>query len=315
MEAPPATVPDQTGKTVVITGANSGIGLEAACALAAAGARVVLACRDPGRARQAAERVSDVARGPAPEVASLDLADLGSVRACAVGLRERIAVVDVLMLNGGVMAMPRSRTDDGFEIHLGTNHLGHFALAGQMIDQLLAARTPRVVVTSSLAHWVGRVRWKDPNWTGRWYSASLAYGQSKLANLLFVDELSRRVRAAGSHLLAVAAHPGSARTNLATQNQNPVVRAAYGLLRTSTTQPAADGALPLLHAAVVPGLEPGSYWGPSGSFELHGPAGPASRSRSARDALAARRLWEMSERLTGVRWPDPLVTNFEISNP
>jgi NAD(P)-dependent dehydrogenase (short-subunit alcohol dehydrogenase family) len=311
----PVTVPDQAGKTVVITGANSGIGLEAARALAAAKARVVLACRDPGRAQQAVERVSDVARGPAPEAVPLDLADLDSVRACAASLRERIAVVDVLMLNGGVMAMPRSRTEDGFEIHLGTNHLGHFALAGQMIDQLLVAEAPRVVVTSSLAHWVGRVRWSDPNWTARWYSASLAYGQSKLANLLFVDELCRRVRAAGHHLLAVAAHPGSARTNLATQNQNPLVRATYGLLRARTTQSAADGALPLLHAAVAPGLKPGSYWGPSGPLELHGPAGPAARSRFARDASAARRLWEMSERLTGVRWSDPLVVNTQISNP
>jgi NAD(P)-dependent dehydrogenase (short-subunit alcohol dehydrogenase family) len=294
-------MPDQAGRTVLITGSNSGIGLESALALAARGARVLLACRDRGRAGSARARVAAAATGAAPEVLELDLADLASVRACGRGLLDAGTPVDVLMLNAGVMAMPRGRTADGFETHLGTNHLGHFALAGTLAPALLAAPAPRLVTTSSLAHRAGRVRWRDPQWTGRVYSATLAYGQSKLANLLFTRELDRRARAAGSALVAVAAHPGGAQTNLAHVHGNPLSRAFYDFMR-PRTQPAAQGALPQLYAATEP-VPGGSYWGPDGPLEYSGRPAPAATARAARDDRAARRLWELSEQLTGVRWP------------
>ncbi|WP_234810248.1 oxidoreductase [Mycolicibacterium moriokaense] len=299
-------LPDQTGRTVLITGANSGLGLNASAALASAGAQVLMACRDQARGQAAVTAVAAVAGGPPPELISLDLADLASVRACAGEAAARSAAIDTLLLNGGVMAMPRSRTVDGFELHFGTNHLGHFALAGQLISQLTASAAPRVVVTSSVMHRAGRIRWDDPNWTGRFYSAELAYGQSKLANLLFVHELAARARRAGSPLVALAAHPGAALTNLATQNQNKLVRLAYDTARTLITQSAQGGTRPLLYAATTAEPEPDGYWGPAGFLELKGSPAAARRSRASRDDASARRLWALSERLTGVTWPDPL---------
>jgi NAD(P)-dependent dehydrogenase (short-subunit alcohol dehydrogenase family) len=302
-------IPDQTGKVALITGANSGLGLHSAVALAARGAHVLMACRDPRRAAVAVEQVAAVASGPPPVAVQLDLADLGSVRAGAGKIAAQAPVIDLMLLNAGVMAMPRSRTADDFEIHLGTNHLGHFALAGRLIPQVLAAPAPRVVVTSSLGHWAGRIRWNDPNWTRRFYSSTLAYGQSKLANLLFMGELARRADASGSPLLVAAAHPGSAHTNLASHNDNPVVRTVYDLLRRYSTQPAEMGALPQLYAATMPDVVRADYWGPDGPFEFHGGPARASVSRAARDRVAGERLWTLSERLTGVSWPDPLGTS------
>jgi NAD(P)-dependent dehydrogenase (short-subunit alcohol dehydrogenase family) len=292
------------GKTALITGANSGVGLSSALALAQRGARVILGCRNASKAAEATREVAAVARGSEPTWVQVDLADLASVRAAAEELQADGEAIDILMLNAGVMAMPRSRTADGFEVHFGTNHLGHFALAGRLLPLLVAARAPRVVTTASLAHRVGRMRWHDPNWSGRFYSASLAYGQSKLANLLFMRELDRRARGAGSDLLSVAAHPGSAHTNLASQAGNRVVQWIYEGLRKLATQPAERGALPLLHAATAPGIPGGSYWGPSGPLEAFGQPAPAAMSRSARDDGAARRLWTLSEDLTGVSWGD-----------
>jgi NAD(P)-dependent dehydrogenase (short-subunit alcohol dehydrogenase family) len=301
-------MPDQSGKTVLITGANSGLGLQSARSFAASGARVLMACRDTERAARAAAEVTAVAREHKPALMSLDLADLRSIRLCAAQILDSEPVIDVLMLNAGVMAMPLSRTADGFELHFGVNHLGHFALAGRLIDRVLAARAGRVVATSSLAHRIGRMRWDDLNWNRRFYSASLAYGQSKLANLLFVAELDRRFRSFGAPAIAVAAHPGSAHTNLASQAPNPVVARFYDLLRDKTTQPAAEGALPQLRAATAPDVTGGDFWGPAGWLELHGAPARAGKSRAARDEAAARRLWAISEQLTGVTWHPMMST-------
>lgn len=302
------TIPNQSGKTVLITGANSGLGLQSAHAFAASGARVLMACRDAGRAAGPLAEVKAVARAQEPVLLSLDLADLGSVRACAAQIQDSEPAIDVLMLNAGVMAMPRSRTADGFELHFGINHLGHFALAGLLIDRVLAAPAGRVVTVSSLAHRIGRMRWNDLNWSGRFYSAALAYGQSKLANLLFVAELDRRLQSVGAPAIAVAAHPGMARTHLASQAPNPVVARFYDLLRERTTQSAADGALPQLHAATGPDVAGRDFWGPDGRLEMHGAPALAGRSRAARDADDARRLWTVSEQLTGVTWRPMLST-------
>ena len=302
-------IPDHTGKVALITGANSGLGLHSALALAARGAQVLMACRDPHRAAVAVEQVAAAASGPPPLVVQLDLADLSSVREAAETIGAQAPRIDLLMLNAGVMAMPRSRTADDFEIHFGTNHLGHFALAGRLISHVLASPEPRVVVTSSLGHRVGRMRWNDPNWSGRLYSSSLAYGQSKLANLLFMTELARRADACGSPLLVVGAHPGSAHTNLASHNDNPVVRGVYDLMRRYSTQPGEMGALPQLYAATMPDVVQADYWGPDGPFEFHGGPARASASRAARDQVAAERLWTLSECLTGVTWPSPLSSS------
>lgn len=202
-----ADIPDQTGKTAVITGANSGLGLRTAEALAAAGARVVLACRNEIKAAAAVEAVAAVATGPKPEVLPLDLADLTSVRRAADHVDVSVGVVDLLVNNAGVMAVPRSRTADGFDAQFGTNHLGHFALTGAILPALLRAPAPRVVTVSSLAAWGGVINPVDPNWR-RLYLRWPAYSQSKLANLMFTAELDRRARAAGTTLTAVAAAPG-----------------------------------------------------------------------------------------------------------
>jgi NAD(P)-dependent dehydrogenase (short-subunit alcohol dehydrogenase family) len=293
-----AEVPDQTGRTALVTGANSGVGLEVARVLTERGARVLLACRDRAKATAAAHSLNAGGGAGWAEVVVLDLADLDSVGKCATDVMRQIERLDILAMNAGVMDMPRSTTVDGFEIHLGTNHLGHFAFAAQVAPLLLAPPETRVVVTSSLMHHAGRLRWNDPNWTGRAYSASLAYAQSKLANLLFMRELDRRARAGGSALLSVAGHPGSADTNLATQNPSRISRVVYDAVHRYGAQPARAGALPLLYAMTMP-VHGGSYWGPSGPLGLFGPPGASRMSRAARDTDAARRLWTLSEELTG----------------
>ncbi len=296
-------LPNQTGVTVFISGANSGIGLESAKAFARSGAQVLMGCRDPQRGESARAEVARAAAATAPDpvLLRLDLADLSSVRAVAAEVAEAGTVIDVLMLNAGVMAMPRGRTSDGFELHFGINHLGHFALAGLLMPSVLAAASPRVVTTASLAHWAGHIRWTDPNFSGRFYWAFLAYAQSKLANLIFMGELGKRAHAAGLPLISTSARPGASRTGLATQNEHPLVKFGYGLAHKYAAQPAAMGALPQLYAATMPGVRSGSYWGPDGRLERQGHPAPAQMSRAAtRDPSAGRRLWELSERLTGV---------------
>ncbi|HEV3226523.1 MAG TPA: oxidoreductase [Acidimicrobiales bacterium] len=296
-------IPDQQGRTVLVTGANSGLGLRSAQALAKAGARVLLACRNPEKAAAALEAVEACATTAVPEVITLDLADLSSVARAADTVAIRVDKLDVLMNNAGVMAIPLQRTTDGFEMQFGTNHLGHFALTGRLLPLLLAADAPRVVSTSSQAHRTGRMRWDDLHWHRR-YSKWLAYGQSKLANLLFTLELDRRAGEERSPLLAVAAHPGYAATHL--QAAGPEMAGSSLMGRTMElgnrifAQSDAEGALPQLYAATMPNVHGGEYYGPDGLFEMRGAPKKVGRIGAARDADAARRLWNVSEKETGV---------------
>ncbi|WP_328604443.1 oxidoreductase [Amycolatopsis sp. NBC_00345] len=284
-------LPSLTGRTVVVTGANSGIGRVAARVLAAKDARVVLAVRDPEKGREAASTMTGRV-----EVRQLDLADLSSVRSFAEDFTEPI---DLLINNAGVMIPPFSRTADGFELQFGTNHLGHFALTNLLLPQIRG----RVVTVSSSGHKMGAVDFDDLNWEHKPYRAISAYGQSKLANLLFTAELQRRLAEAGSSVIATAAHPGMAATNLLRSDGrrrvwHAVEKTVIGFFAQSDN----DGALPTLYAAVadIPG---NSYAGPKGFMEARGTPELVGRSKRAQDAEVARRLWEVSEELTGVGFP------------
>jgi NAD(P)-dependent dehydrogenase (short-subunit alcohol dehydrogenase family) len=298
-----ADMPDQSGRVAVVTGANSGIGLVAARELARAGAYVVMTVRDTERGEQAARQVR--ANGAAVEVMRLDLADLGSVGAFADAFAARHEGPDLLVNNAGVMALPHRRTADGFEMQLGTNHLGHFALTGRLLQGILRRRDPRVVTVSSNAHKGGRIKFDDLH-SERRYMKWIAYGQSKLANLLFAFELGRRARDAGMSLRSVAAHPGYAATNL--QSAGPQMAGSklnerfMALLNRTVAQDDEHGALPTLYAATVEGLPSGSYVGPDGPFEMRGHPHLVTASGRAQDQQLARRLWEVSEELTGVRY-------------
>jgi len=293
-----ADIPDQTGRGAIVTGANSGIGLVAARELARHGAAVVLACRNQAKGEAALAEV----RAAAPEadvtLATLDLADLASVRAFAAA---RTAPLDLLVNNAGLMAPPRRTTKDGFELQLGTNHLGHFALTGLLLDRLRAGDDPRVVTLSSGAHRMGRIAFDDLQGERRYFRWT-AYGQSKLANLLFMRELDRRARAAGLPLTSVAAHPGYSATNLQAAAPPAVDRAVMAVLNRVVAQDADHGALPTLYAATVAGLPGGSYVGPDGRGELRGAPTLVSMSGRASDPDTARRLWDVSEELTGVTY-------------
>lgn len=300
-------IPDQTGRTVLVTGASSGLGLRSAEALAAKGALVIMACRNAEKAARALEAVQAAATGPSPEVVALDLSSLSSVRACAAGLVDRFESLDVLMNNAGIMAVPKSTTVDGFESQIGTNHLGHFALTGLLLPTLLAAPEPRVVTVSSNGHRMGRLRLDDLSFERTHYSRWRAYGQSKLANLLFTGELQRRAVEAGTALTAAAAHPGYAATNL---TSGPAIGAAVlkpflafgdAVLGQSDRM----GALPQLYAATMPDVMADDYWGPDAFREQRGHPTRVGRSRRAQDREVARGLWELSEQLTGVTYPWP----------
>ena len=285
-----ADLPDLGGRTFVITGANSGIGLAAARELGRAGARVVLAVRDPDRGEQAAATIPGER-----EVRRLDLSDLESVRAFA---EEWQGELDVLVNNAGVMAIPEGRTQDGFELQVGTNHLGHFALTNLLLPRI----TDRVVTLSSGAHRIGNLDVDDLNWERRRYRRWGAYGQSKLANLLFTLELQRRLAAAGSDVRAVAAHPGYAATELQGRTENLLQNAIMAVGNRVIAQSETMGALPTLFAATrdIPG---GSFVGPDGFLEQRGHPRLVPRSDAASDTETARRLWERSEELTGAGFP------------
>jgi hypothetical protein len=300
-----ADIPSQAGKTIVVTGANSGIGFEAALQLAGKGARVVLACRDQAKGRSAADRIRSATPSTEVAVAELDLADLASIRRCAESLRATYPALHVLCNNAGVMAIPYRTTADGFEMQFGTNHLGHFALTGLLLDTLLATPGGRVVTISSNAHKFGAMRWDDLQWTRR-YRKWFAYSQTKLANLLFTLELQRRLSARGAGLIAVACHPGYAATNL--QGAGPrmqgssIGEAVMEVANRLFAQSAAMGALPTLHAATAADVQGGDYIGPDGLGEQWGHPTKVQPTTRARDADAQRRLWEISEALTGVRY-------------
>jgi NAD(P)-dependent dehydrogenase (short-subunit alcohol dehydrogenase family) len=298
-------MPDQHGRTVLVTGANSGLGLRTSEALASKGALVLLACRDPQRGTDARDAVAAKASGPKPELVQLDLADLASVRRAADEVAGRGEPLDVLVNNAGVMALPRRETADGFEMQLGTNHFGHYALTGLLLPALLRAEGPRVVTVSSFGHKPGRMRWDDIDWQ-KGYSRWRAYFQSKLANLLFTYELDRRARAAGSPLVAAAAHPGYAATNLSAQG--PAMAGNKVMLRLTAVsdrvfgQSDAQGALPQLYAATAPDVRGGEYFGPDGFLEQRGHPKRVGSTRHARNEADAARLWELSEQRTGVTY-------------
>ncbi|WP_086825273.1 oxidoreductase [Allokutzneria sp. NRRL B-24872] len=300
-----AEIPDQSGRTILVTGANSGLGLASATALAARGARVLLACRSPERGTSALAQVSEVATGERPELLQLDLADLSSVRKASEAIRELTGdQLHVLMNNAGVMGPPLRRTADGFESQIGTNHLGHAALTWL----LMPAITERVVTVSSLAHRRGGLRVEDLNFERRRYDPITGYGQAKLANLLFAFDLDRRLTKAGSTVLSVAAHPGFTKselsTNMARTRGSKVVQFGSELVNRVISQETAVGALPQLYAATMPDVRGGEYFGPGGAFELFGSPARARTSTAARDEVLARRLWVVTAELTGVT-PDP----------
>jgi NAD(P)-dependent dehydrogenase (short-subunit alcohol dehydrogenase family) len=293
-------IPDQSGRVAVVTGANSGLGAVTARELARAGARVVIACRNTSKGDEVAAGIRAAVPGADVSVEALDLADLASVRAFASRCAD--GPLDLLINNAGVMAPPRRLTADGFESQFGTNHLGHFALTGLLLPRLLMADAPRVVTLSSGAHRMGRMRFDDLMGDRR-YNNWLAYGQSKLANLLFAFELQRRAAAAGSDLLSLAAHPGYAATNL--QFAGPA--AAYERVLMTVTnkllaQSAEMGALPTLYAATFPDLPGGAFVGPDGLLEQRGHPHLVTAAGPAYDEDAWKRLWEISEELTGVRY-------------
>ena len=294
-----AAIPDQTGRTAVITGANTGLGYETAAALAAKGAHVVLAVRNPDKGKEAALRIERATPGAHVALQELDLTSLDSVRAAAEQLKSNYDAIDLLINNAGVMFTPRSTTKDGFELQFGTNHLGHFAFTSLLLDRVLAATGSRVVTVSSLGHrFVRGIRFDDLQWE-REYSRVRAYGQSKLANLMFTYELQRRL--AGTSTIAAAAHPGGSRTEL-TRNLPPLVGAATKIVE-PLFQDADMGALPTLRAATDPGVLGGQYFGPDGFGEQRGYPKVVASSAASHDTDAQRRLWAVSEELTSVVLP------------
>lgn len=289
-------IPDQSGRTAIVTGANTGIGYEAARMLARKGARVTIACRNPGKGQAALEAIRADAPGAEVTLAALDLADLDSVEAFAEQFAATHDRLDLLIDNAGVMVPPLSRTKQGFELQIGTNHLGHFALTGRLLPLLSATPGSRIVVVASTAAAIGRIDLDDLSWERKRYRPWPAYGQSKLANIMFALELGRRLDAAGSHVRVTLAHPGYTATDLQRTSFfarlfNPV----FGMKPHG-------GALPTLRAAVEPDAKNGSYWGPSGWMEISGPPAAARIPARAHDETIAAKLWSASEALTGVRF-------------
>ncbi|CAN5678957.1 SDR family oxidoreductase [soil metagenome] len=303
-------LPDLTGRRALVTGGNSGLGLETAARLAAAGAHVTITSRSREKGEAALRLLRARISGEPGELhlAALDLANLSSVARLADELVSSGHPLDLLFNNAGVMAVPRrTLTDDGFELQFGTNHLGHFALTGRLLPVLLRADHPRVVTMSSIVHWIGRIDFDDLQREHR-YNAWTAYGQSKLANLMFAKELGRRSQEYGWEITSVAAHPGFSRTNLQSSGPNlgrakPRTTSGRALTVPGLSQSAAEGALPELFAATTPEALNGDYYGPSGLFELTGSPGFAHFTKRAEKERASRHLWSVSEELTGVVFP------------
>ena len=299
-----ADMPDLSGRTAIVTGANSGLGLSTARELAAHGARVIMACRNEEKARGAAASILERVPGARVSVERLDLSSLDSVRAFAERMRSELEPgLDLLINNAGVMAPPRRETADGFELQFGTNHLGHFALTGLLLGTMEGRSDARVVTLSSGAHRIGKITLDDLQ-RERSYFRWTAYGQSKLANLMFALELDRRLREAGSPILSVAAHPGYAATNLQWAAA-PLLDRGVMLALNVFAQSADMGALPTLYAATAPDLAGGTFVGPDGIGEQRGHPRIVSPNAAALDADTAARLWERSEELTGVRFELP----------
>jgi NAD(P)-dependent dehydrogenase (short-subunit alcohol dehydrogenase family) len=300
-----ADIPSQQGKLAIVTGANSGIGYDAALELARVGAEVVLAGRNETKNLEAAKRIGHQIPGARVRFGKCDLASLASIDEFADGLVGDGRPIDLLINNAGVMMPPtRKTTADGFELQFGTNHLGHFALTGRLLLLLQRGRQTRIVNVCSLAHRTGTIRFDDLQ-AERRYSPWAAYAQSKLANLLFTFELQRRSEANGWGLMSDAAHPGGSRTDLIANGPGVEtwIKRLGARFSATISQSAAAGALPTLFAATSPAAQPSGYYGPNGLVEIRGAVAPAKVAARARDKAAAQKLWEISEQLTGVVWP------------
>ncbi|TNE88397.1 MAG: SDR family NAD(P)-dependent oxidoreductase [Deltaproteobacteria bacterium] len=299
----PDQLPDQTGKTFAITGGNSGLGLEAAKLLAARGARVVITSRREDNANAALAEIREAAPNADVDWVQLDLADLDNVARAAAEIREKCPQLDGFINNAGVMQTPNRKTAQGFELQIGTNHLGHFKLNSLLMDHFEACGT-RIVAVSSIAHKFGAIHLSDLNFESRRYDPSIAYGQSKLANILYGFELQRRLAARGSKATAYAAHPGYAATNLQTagvgmEGGSKLLRGLYAITNKVMAQTATEGAYPLVLAAAAPDAKPGAYYGPTGFYQYRGPVGESYIHPKAKDEAVARGLWELSEELVG----------------
>jgi NAD(P)-dependent dehydrogenase (short-subunit alcohol dehydrogenase family) len=299
-----AEIPSQLGKTAVVTGATGGLGYETALALTKAGAEVILTGRDHDKGRSALEKINREVTGAKTSYEHLDLANLATIADFAQRMQTRQSI-DLLINNAGVMALPRRQTTaDGFEMQFGTNHLGHFALTARLLPLLRRASEPRVVSVSSLAHRTGSIDFNDLQ-GARLYSSWKAYGQSKLACLMFALELQRRSDAAGWKLISNAAHPGFARTNLFASGPGGLLSLATDFAAPLLGHSAADGARPILFAATSPEAKPGGYYGPGGLGELRGAPARALIMPQARDTATAARLWDVSEKLVGTSFSSP----------
>jgi NAD(P)-dependent dehydrogenase (short-subunit alcohol dehydrogenase family) len=289
-------IPDLTGKTVIVTGANGGLGYEATRMFAGKGATVIMAVRTTAKGETAAQQIRDIHPDAKLDVMPLDLADLSSVRAFADAFKVKYDALHILLNNAGVMALPDRRTTaDGFEMQFGVNHLGHFALTGLLLDVLKQTPSARVVSVSSFGHRTGRVNFDNLNAEKR-YSKWFAYGLSKLANLMFTYELQRRLELAGINALAAAAHPGYTNTNLQQHS------GLFSFLNPIFAQAPAMGALPLAYAATAPDVNGCDYIGPGGIFEMRGYPKKVKSSKRSHNEAVAKRLWEVSEELTGVQY-------------
>lgn len=298
------TVPDQTGRTAIVTGANAGLGFEVSKALAARNARVIMACRSPDRGEQARRQILEQTPAGTLQVEQLDVSSLASVRAFVERLSPEIATLDLLINNAGIMAVPKSASADGYEMQFATNHLGHFLLTGLLLPKLGATSGSRVVAVSSLAARSGQIDFDDLQGEKK-YNQWKAYNQSKLANLIFGIELQRRLTRSGSATIAAIAHPGGSSTNLfSTPGAGLVKRIVTSIIEPLFFQSAEAGAQPLLFAATSPDTVPGGYYGPAKMYEMKGPPAKARIPEQAEDAETARRLWEVSETLVAFNYLD-----------
>lgn len=300
-------IPDLSGKTALVTGANSGLGFDTSRMLAGAGARVLLACRNADKAHAAIAEIRRHSPDAALEFVALDLASLASVEQAAAQVAELTPQLDLLINNAGVMAVPYALTGDGFETQMGTNHFGHFALSARLLPLLLATSSPRLVNLASMAHrWTPGIAFDDIDWSRRKYRRWQAYGDSKIANLYFTYELARRAAQAKSALRVVAAHPGYSDTHLqyvaAEQKNNPLEKAMMWLGNTLFAQSAAMGALPSVFAATTDGVANGEYFGPDGFQQTRGYPKKVRSNRLSQDQASAERLWQVSEARCGVQF-------------
>lgn len=306
-------MPDLTGKVAIVTGANSGIGFETAKEFARKGAQTILACRSMDKAQVALDEIlAEIPNAPA-EIMELDLASLDSIHEFVDTFLAKYDRLDILVNNAGIMMVPYGKTEDGFERQFGTNHLGHFALTGLLLDTILDTPGARVVNVSSVGHRTGRMNFDDLMFEKEEYSSIVAYGRSKLANLLFTYELQRRFQAAHANAIAVAAHPGGTNTNLQDEvGERWYVKPLMPLMRLMM-QDAAMGALPTIRAAVDPNVKGGQYYGPGGFMEQRGYPVVVRSNKSSHNTADARRLWEISERLTGVKFGLPTASQKSAS--